>query len=113
MYNRTISSIDGNHVKLSMLDTSQRPKSDAFVTLCLFVPKQHHNAKGIKPHSNQAQFARPGEEKCLPVAPTMQRILLLSKVETGTSQRSMVFSANLTGFSGRTLRIEWIVEASQ
>jgi hypothetical protein len=107
---RDLSSIDGNQVHVSMSRKDSPNNGNTFVSLCLSVPREHLSAKGFTTRATESQFAQPGQQTCLRVAPTAQNITLLTRSDERTSRRSMAFSADLTGYSGYTLNIEWIVE---
>lgn len=107
---RVLSSIDGNQVHIAMMEAQGAAERRSFVSICLSVPGTHHHAKGLDVQTHMPQFTAPDQMSCIRVAPRPQRIVLLTRSTTQTVQRSMAFTADLTGFGGHQLNINWIVE---
>lgn len=108
---RELSGIDGSYVEITTGQSSQNRSALAPVSVCSSTPQTHRSAKGFSTGSNHAPFAQPGETRCLALAPTLHRFVLLSKASDGHARRSLAFGVDLTGYSGRVLNITWISEA--
>ncbi len=110
MQDRLLSSIDGNQVQISMAQAQSQPVELSFVSICLTVPHTPLQAKGFETKAHEPHFTEPDQMSCTRVAPRVQRIILLTQTEESTVHRSMAFTADLTGFGGHQLNINWIVE---
>lgn len=80
------------------------------MSICLIVPDTHHLAKGVETQTHAPHFTAPDQMSCIRVAPRVQRIVLLTRSQVQTAQRSMAFTADLTGFGGYQMTINWVVE---